>query len=107
MKILIDENLPLKVNYNFGDKFDVYSVKDMGWEGITNGNLLKLASNNDFEVMITLDKNLRNQQNLEKFGIKIILLKAQDNKPDTISNYIPRIVSELKSKSHKIFIEIN
>jgi hypothetical protein len=40
MKILLDENLPLRVNYNFRKGFSVHNVKDMGWKGLKNGKLL-------------------------------------------------------------------
>jgi len=30
MKILLDENLPTKVKYDFGENFEIFSVRDMG-----------------------------------------------------------------------------
>lgn len=48
MKILLDENLPAKVNYSFGDAFEVFTVKEMNWLGKKNGELLSLAAENDF-----------------------------------------------------------
>ncbi len=33
MKILLDENLPAKVKYDFGEYYEVKTVKDMGWLG--------------------------------------------------------------------------
>jgi hypothetical protein len=56
--------------------------------------------------MITLDKNLKHQQNLKEFRIKIILLKAKDNKPRTIERYLPKIKIILKSLNQN-YIEIN
>jgi predicted nuclease of predicted toxin-antitoxin system len=47
MKILLDENLPTKIKYNFGDPHDVSTIKDMGWLGKKNGELLGLAAFNN------------------------------------------------------------
>ena len=42
MKILRDENVPTKVKYAFGEGFETYTVKNMGWLGKKNGELLGL-----------------------------------------------------------------
>lgn len=39
MKILLDENMPAKVKYDFGKDHEVKTVKDMGWLGKKNGEL--------------------------------------------------------------------
>ena len=44
MRILLDENVHAKVNYNFGDEHDVHTVKDMNWLGKKNRELLGLAA---------------------------------------------------------------
>jgi hypothetical protein len=43
--------------------FDVRTVAERGWAGISNGQLLALASA-EFDVFITLDRNLPFQQHL-------------------------------------------
>lgn len=77
MKILLDENIPAKVKFDFGDSHDVFTVRDMDWLGKKNGELLGLATFNEFDVFITLDRNLKNQQNLDRFKIILILLIAK------------------------------
>jgi predicted nuclease of predicted toxin-antitoxin system len=74
MKILLDENLPGKLKVNFGAAYEVNRVRDMGWLGKKNGELLGLIVFNGFDFFVTLDKNLRDQQNLDKFDITIFLL---------------------------------
>jgi predicted nuclease of predicted toxin-antitoxin system len=59
MKILLDENIPTKVRYDFGEGFEGRTVRDMGWLGKKNGELLGLAAFNGFDTFITLDKNLK------------------------------------------------
>ena len=91
MKILLDENLPTKLKYNFGINFEISTIKDMGWLGKKNGELLGLATLNNFEIFLTIDKNLIHQQNIYEFEIKFIILAAMDNKHQTLQPYIDKV----------------
>lgn len=91
MKILLDENIPAKAKFDFGESHKVFTVRDMNWLGKKNGELLGLATFNGFEVFITLDKNLKNQQNLEKFQLIFILLLTKNNKHQTLQLFIKKI----------------
>ena len=99
MKILLDENLPTKVKYDFGSSYDVSTVKDMGWLGKKNGELLGLAAFNGFDIFITLDKNLKNQQNLNKVDLTFFVLLAKDNKHQTLQPYIDKVKTLLQDKN--------
>ena len=66
MKLLLDENLPKRLKADFPEH-NVYTVSDLGWNGKTNGELLKLMIDQQFEALITFDKNLQYQQNLSKY----------------------------------------
>lgn len=48
-----------------------------GWNGVTNGELLKLAES-EFQLFITSDQNLRYQQNLTGRRIAILELSTND-----------------------------
>ena len=91
MKILPDENMPAKVNYDFGERHEVRTVKDMQWLGKKNGEFLGLAAFNGFDILITLDRNLKHQQNLDKVSLKFIVLLAENNKPETMQPFIERL----------------
>jgi predicted nuclease of predicted toxin-antitoxin system len=91
MRILLDENMPAKVAYDFGEAHEVRSVKDMQWLGKKNGELLGLAAFNGFDIFITLDRNLKHQQNLDKVSLKFIVLLAKNNKPETIQPFVEKI----------------
>ena len=62
MKVILDECCPRPIR-QFLREFEVASVEQAGFKGLSNGDLL-LAAENKFEVLITADKNLRYQQNL-------------------------------------------
>ncbi len=97
MKILLDENMPTKVKYDFGEDYNVSTVRDMGWLGKKNGELLGLAAFNGFDFFITLDKNLKNQQNLNKVDLRFIVLAAKNNKHQTLQPYIDKVKTLLQS----------
>lgn len=50
--------------------------KTLGWDGIKNGRLLALAQA-DFQIFVTGDRNLSFQQNLPRFAIAVVVLKAE------------------------------
>jgi hypothetical protein len=56
MKILLDENLPQQLKADFGAGYDVKSVRDMGWLGKKNGELLGLIVFNGFDFSLLLIK---------------------------------------------------
>ena len=69
MKILLDESLPRKLRNDFPEGHEVWTVRDMGWLGKKNGELLNLMKDNSFELFVTVDKNLPYQQNFERLSM--------------------------------------
>lgn len=82
-----------------GKGHEVHTVKDMNWLGKKNGELLGLAAFNGFDVLVTLDKNLKNQQNLNKVDLKFVVLLARNNKPETIQPFVEKIKTVLNDSS--------
>ena len=106
MKILLDENLPRKLKFDFGGNNQVFTVSEFEWSGKKNGELLKLATNNGFDVFITVDKNLKYQQNLTKSPLTIFVLYAKDNKRKTLKPLIAEVERHLTPNLQKGLIEI-
>lgn len=78
MKVLLDECVPRKLRLELTEHA-VLTVTEHGWSGIKNGKLLALAET-EFEVFLTVDQNLKYQQNLKAFNIGVILLLARNNR---------------------------
>jgi predicted nuclease of predicted toxin-antitoxin system len=76
MKILLDECVPWPMR-NLLTNHECSNPFRCGWNGVTNGELLKLAEN-EFELFITADQNLRYQQNLAGRRIAILELSTND-----------------------------
>jgi len=51
---------------------------------------------NDFNALITFDKNLQFQQNFSKYTLPIIVLNARDNTYLTLKDFVPEILTMLK-----------
>jgi len=73
MLILFDHGTPAPLQ-SFLKEHSVKKTKDLGWNTLSNGDLLKVAEDAAFEVFLTTDKNIRYQQNLAKRIIAIVVL---------------------------------
>ena len=69
---------------------ETLTVKDMGWNGIQNGRLLKLVAA-EFDVMITTDKSFSHQQHLPGVDLAVILLRANSNKAVDLLPLFPEV----------------
>ncbi len=77
MKLLLDECVPRRLKRDFFGH-DVLTIDEAGFKGLKNGKLID-AAKQIFEVLITVDKNIRHQQNKDKLSIAIIVLSAKSN----------------------------
>jgi len=87
-KIILDENLPQPLRHEFSDH-DVVTVGFMGWAGIQNGDLINLIDE-EFDILITGDHNLRYQQNLKERRISIIEV------PFTMLDQLNPLIEQIK-----------
>ncbi len=71
---------------------EIKTVPQMGWAGIKNGQLLTLAETTEFDVFITVDRNLSFQQNLLQFEIAVIVLQTPSNRLADIKPLAPKIL---------------
>jgi hypothetical protein len=91
MRVLLDECVPRRLRTHFTGH-DVHTVPEMGWSGKKDGALLSLMQGDGFEVLVTVDKNIRHQQNLRATGIAVIVLVAATNR---LADLIPRVAGGL------------
>ncbi len=97
MKLLLDECLPRKVKFLFsGSGHQCETVREAGFGGKENGELLSLAEGK-FDVLITVDKSLKHQQNISNRRIAILVIRAASNDFDDIRPHLPEMLVGLKS----------
>jgi hypothetical protein len=63
LRVLLDEDVDVRLRVHFGSNFEVQTVAFLGWKGKSNGELLR-AAEESFDVLVTLDTGLSSQQNL-------------------------------------------
>lgn len=73
MKILLDNCIDSRAKPLFPGH-EVVHARDLGWRALENGKLLAAAAESGFGVMVTVDKNIRHQQNLEALPVSILEL---------------------------------
>ena len=95
MKLLLDECIDRRLAREFAG-YEVKTVPQMGWSGIKNGQLLGLAEV-EFDVFITVDRNLSFQQNLPQFNIAVIVLQAPSNRLADLKPLVPNTLAILKT----------
>ena len=79
MRILLDECVPKPLKREFAD-LNLETVREMGWSGTKNGALLKLMSKSGFSILLTSDRNLKYEQNLQQTGIAVIVMITRTNR---------------------------
>ena len=93
MELLLDECIDRRLAKEF-IKQNIKTVPQMGWAGTKNGKLLALAEK-EFDVFITVDRNLSFEQNLPKFNIAVVVLKASSNRLADLQPLVPKILEIL------------
>lgn len=105
-KVLLDENLPVKIKYRLKDICEIYTVGDRNWNSLENGNLIAAMQKDNFDFLITSDKNLQYQQNLSKYSIGFIIVNVPDNNYETILPLIEKIKNILQNKDKPKLVTI-
>jgi hypothetical protein len=107
MKILLDENIDIRFKLLFpAEIHEVFTVRDMQWNGIKNGALLQLLKERQFDCWIVVDKNIPYQQNVSNLPCLIIVLDVIRNTQKHIAPLIPSVLEALKHSSEKNIIVI-
>jgi len=104
LRVLLDECVDVRLAASLAT-VDVRTVADQGWLGISNGRLLALAAA-EFDVFVTVDRNLPFQQHLPKFDIAVILLRATTNRLDDLVLLVPDLVSAIPSATKGVVTPI-
>jgi hypothetical protein len=68
----------------------------MGWAAIKNGELLALAEG-QFDVFVTVDRNLSFQQNLAALSIAVVVLHAKTNRLADLRPLVPKVLGAIES----------
>ena len=73
---------------------DVTTVPEAGRAALKNGDLLSRAQH-EFDAFVTTDRRLPFQQDLSRFSIAVIVLRAPSNRVTDLRRLIPQLLAAL------------
>jgi hypothetical protein len=94
MRLLLDENLDWRLCRALAGH-QTESVPLIGWAGLQNGELLRKAAEAGFDALVTMDSNMVHQQNLGRYKIAVIALRARSNRLADTRPLMPMLVGLL------------
>jgi hypothetical protein len=104
MRILFDKSAPYGLVRHLGGH-SVSTAQELGWDRLSNGDLLSAAEQAGFDALLTADKNLRYQQNL---SIRTIALVVLGNSPwPLVRLHIPEIVAAMNAATPGSYTEVD
>jgi len=94
MRVLIDHCIDWRLK-RFLPGHTVQTAEDMGWDALRNGLLLDQAQAAGFDVLLTVDKGFRHQQNLAGRSLSVILMRVRNNRLPTLAALAPDVLALL------------
>lgn len=94
MRLLLDEHLDRRLKRFFGEEHEVVTVRERGWGGKENGDLIE-AAQQEFDALVTMDRGIPHQQNLTDVDLVILLLEAPSNRLADLAPLVQRIETAL------------
>ncbi len=85
-------------------EFEVKTVVEMNWSGLKNGNLMKVAVEENFDVLLTIDKNLEFQQNIKNTSLRSSCLMFRKAKLRICWNCCRNSKNKLETLKKAIYI---
>jgi predicted nuclease of predicted toxin-antitoxin system len=104
MKILFDQGTPVPLRSALADHH-VETAFERGWSDLANGDLLDAAERHDFDLLVTTDQHLRNQQNLA--GRKLAVLVLLTTSWPRISQCLAEIRQAIENSSEGSYTELS
>ena len=96
MRVLLDENVDRRLKRDFAEGHEVSTVAEAGWAGKKNGELLRLAEKR-FDVLLSTDKGIPHQQNVSRFDLVVVLLRARSNAHEDLAPLMDEVDAKLAS----------
>ncbi len=104
MRLLLDECLPRQLKRELVGH-EVQTVPEAGLAGVKNGALLRHAAER-FDVFITVDANLRYQQNISRLPLAVLVLRAVSNDMSDLQPLVPAALAALTALKPGEIVEI-
>jgi predicted nuclease of predicted toxin-antitoxin system len=96
MRVLLDEQLDQRLRALFDPEFQVETVRYRGWNGVADGQLLRLAAA-EYDALVTMDRGIPHQQNRQGLSLGVVVLTAVSNRRADTAPLIPAVNDVLRS----------
>jgi predicted nuclease of predicted toxin-antitoxin system len=96
MKLLLDECIDERLR-KFFSAHDCQTARFAKLAGLKNGRLLDAAESAGFDVLITVDQNIPDQQNLMRRRVSLVILCGPTNRLRDLEALVPAAISALDS----------
>ena len=94
MKILLDECLPVGFRHHLADH-EVHTAEWAGFKSLKNGRLLQEAEGAGYDVFLTTDQGIPNQQNTAGRKISVLVIRSRTNQIEDLLTVLAVIQREL------------
>ena len=106
MRVLLDECVPVGLSPILRERgYQCDTVRVAGYGSKTNGELLALAEDK-WDVLLTVDKNIRHQQNVSGRKIAILILRVKSNRLPDVLKHLPVCLQALQGIQRGQIIEV-
>jgi hypothetical protein len=83
---------------------DVKTIKQLGWDSVDDGSLLRLAAA-EFDVFLTVDKDLPFQQDIASLNIAVIILRARTTRLNDLHTLLDALLKALDTtRSGEVYV---
>jgi len=103
MLLLFDQATPVPLRPHL-KLHTVRTAAQQGWDRFRNGDLLNAAEEAGFELLLTTDKNMRYQQNLE--GRKIAVLELGQQQWNLLRAHVQLVVDAVDAATPGSYLEV-
>jgi hypothetical protein len=97
VKVLFDHNVDRRFRRHLVGH-EIKTTREMGWETLANGILLRESASAGFDVFISIDKKLRHEQNLITLPLPIVVLDAISNALPSLIPFAPGLLQLLSAR---------
>ena len=104
MLILFDNNVPRGLARVLASH-TIREAREQGWDRLQNGELLRVAEDAGFHVMITSDKSIRYQQNLK--GRTMALVVSTQGRWRAVRKKLIEIAQAVDAATPGSYTEVN
>jgi hypothetical protein len=91
LKVLLDHNVDRRLGRHLTGH-EIKTARQMGWEELTNGQLMAAARDAAFQALVTIDKNIRHEQNLDRLPLPVVVLDSLSNALPSLLPFIPHLL---------------